>query len=351
MLALLRRKILDRVANRVRRDLNYWTAEFSVVHVAGPRQTKLGDDEIGAVIYGCDTAFYLREVLDHHFSIGIRCCTYLDNGSQDNSISIAASYPNVTVLRTRKKLLHTAYENVLRRIAATRAMSGGWRLIIDADELFDYPHSDTCSLKDITQYLNANGMTGVVAQMLEMVPNGAVPKEAQNNFSAAIDCLDNYSITAARQMPYHEGINQHFYLSLNSLSDDGVKMYSGGIRNELFGEHCALSKHPLIRPGQGVVMSVQPHISTGLHVADFTCLLRHYKFAGDFVARERDRASANHAGGEARLRWRKLQGEKNFDFTVPEMFRFEDTNQLVDQRFLYIGPKAEKDLFEVRGFS
>lgn len=338
-------RLTNRVIRRISRDVMYLAAERSVIHVSGPRRVVLKDDEVGAVVLGCDASFFLPRMLEHHFDLGIRCCVYLDNGSKDDSIKIAASYPNVTVLRTRRKLPHLTHENLLRRIASSRVISGGWRLIVDVDELFDYPRSAVISLTDMLRYLNAHQMTGVVAQMLDMVPDGPVSKAAIKDFSIAIRDLDRYSLTAVRKFPYQEGIYRHYYLSLNKLSDPGVETFSGGIRNELFGENCALSKHPLVKPGRNIKVAVHPHISTGLYVADFTCLLRHYKFAGDFVDREKDRVEANHGGGEAKQRWSKLQEGFGFNFSVPDMFRYAGPEELLHQGFLFMGELSNKELF------
>lgn len=334
-----------RLLGRVRRDLVYLKALSSVRHVSGPGRVALAEDQVGAVVMGYDAAFYLPEMLAHHFRLGVRHCVYLDNGSNDNSVEIAASFRDVTVLRTRSRIAHSVYQNVLRRIAATRVMSGGWRLIVDCDELFDFPGSGTIALQDMIRYLNAHDMNGVIVQMLEMIPDGEVPGAAMSDFGAAIRELDRYSLSNITEVPYSDGMNGHYYLSLNSVSDGGVTFLSGGVRNQLFAENCVLSKHALVKPQKGVTLSLTPHLSTGLRIADFTCVLRHYKFAGDFVSRERERAQAGHAGGEAALRWSTLKGQRDFDFTVPEMFRYAGPDRLLEQGFLYAGQGARKELF------
>lgn len=337
--------IPTRLAGRARRDLIHLKALSSVRHVSGPRRVELAEDQVGAVVLGQDAAFYLPEMLAHHFRLGVRHCVYLDNGSTDNSAEIAASFPDVTVLQTRSRITHSVYQNVLRRIAATRVMSGGWRLIVDCDELFDFPGSSIITLQDMICYLNAHGMNGVVVQMLEMIPpDGEMPAAAMSDFGAAIREMDRYSLSHITEVPYFDGMNRHYYLSLNTVSDPGVTFLSGGVRNQLFGENCVLSKHALVKPQKKVKMSLTPHLSTGLRIADVTCVLRHYKFAGDFVSRERERAQSGHAGGEAALRWRTLKGQRDFDFSVQGMLRYAGPDKLLKEGFLYAGQSARKDL-------
>jgi hypothetical protein len=334
-----------RLTGRARRDLTHLKALSSIRHVSGPRRVELAEDQVGAVVLGQDAAFHLPEMLAHHFRLGVRHCVYLDNGSKDNSIETAASFPDVTVLQTRSRMTHSVYQNVLRRIAATRVMSGGWRLIVDCDELFDFPGAGTLTLQDMIRYLNAHDMSGVVVQMLEMIPDGEVPAAAMSDFGAAIREMDRYSLSHITEVPYFDGMKRHYYLSLNTLSDTGVKFLSGGVRNQLFSEECVLSKHALVKPQKGVTLSLTPHLSTGLRIADVTCVLRHYKFAGDFVSREEERAQRGHAGGEAALRWRRLKGQRGFDFSVPGMCRYAGPDRLLEQGFLYAGQGARKELF------
>lgn len=337
--------LVERSINRLHRELTYINLQRMVIHLAGPKQVKLEDDECAAVILGCDAAYYLPEMIRHHFELGVKCCIYLDNGSVDDSCDVAMSFPDVTVLRTKKKLSHSVYENLLRRVAASKTVEGGWRLIVDCDELFDYPGSDRISFVQLIRYLNAMGYTGVVAQMLEMLPAAEVSPRSMDDFQSAIEEMEFYSLRSVVSFEYSRGMNSHYYLGCNSVSDGGVKILSGGVRKEIFGENCVLSKHALVKPASGVTISVHPHISIGLEIADFTCLIRHYKFAGDFIAREADRVAAGHAGGESKLRWSKLKGLKNFDFGVPEMQRFDGAQSLVDQGFLYVGHEARRHLF------
>jgi hypothetical protein len=287
-------------------------------------------------------------MIPYHLDLGVKCCVYLDNGSIDDSLDIARSFPEVTALTTARKLSHSTYENLLRRIAATKTVMGGWRLIVDCDELFDYPGSDWVSLVELLRYLNSRGYTGVVAQMLEMIPPGELSPAAEEDFQSAIEEMNYYSLKRVSTFPYRDGMNSHFYLRYNSISDDGVTILSGGVRKELFGEDCVLSKHALVKPTAGATISVHPHISTGLRIADFTCLLRHYKFAGDFIGREAERFAAGHAGGESELRWSKLRGRRNFDFSVPEMQEFVGVQPLVEQGFLYVGQEARKRIYDGR---
>ncbi len=66
-----------------------------------------------------------------------------------------------------------------------------------------------------------------------------------------------------------------------------VKFYFGGMRNEVFGEDCCLTTHRLVKNSPEVVLYSHPHCSGSVRCADFTALIKHYKFCGDYLAREK----------------------------------------------------------------
>ena len=59
---------------------------------------------------------------------------------------------DVTVLQTDAP--YNKYENTMKRYLAERFSSGRWNLCADIDELFDYPFSESLSLRDFLGYLN-----------------------------------------------------------------------------------------------------------------------------------------------------------------------------------------------------
>jgi hypothetical protein len=308
--------------------------------VRGPARVTLAEDEAVAICLVKDGAYFLPAFLAHHFRIGVRHVVLVDNGSTDGTLDIAAAHDRVTVLRSR--LPAADYENQLRARAAATAAKGGWRLFIDVDELFDWPFSDRVPLRDLLRRANARGATAVAAQMLDLFPEGDLMQARGLDFAAAIDAFRCYDLSSVERRPYHDpGIKFAGRLKNNVVSNPGIDVLFGGVRKAAFGEHPCLTKHPLVRPVEGVEPAAHPHCSSHARVADFTTLIRHYKFAGDFVARDRRQVAAGvWRHGEDRLRMEAVARRSSLNLAGPATRRLEKPEQLVDEGFL-VSPSGE----------
>ena len=70
--------------------------------------------------------------------------------------------------------------------------------------------------------------------------------------------------------------------------------------------------------GPGVNPGGHPHVSSGLTCADFSGVLRHYKFSGDFLEREMGLIAARRLKtNEVVLRVSRFQEEPDLSFVVP----------------------------------
>lgn len=303
-------------------------------HVAGPRHLHLGPDEVALVVVGRNAAFHLPNLVAHHRALGAGWLIYLDNGSTDGSVSLAAAMPQSVVATTPADFRR--HEGLIRRAAVSAFATGGWRLVVDADEMFDYPGSARLPLPGLVARMAARGHTAMVAQMLDLVPAGPATGDLAASYATARALCRGYSLKAVTARDYADpGIDFAWFLRRNRLSAPQVKVLFGGIRREVFAEDCCLTKHPLFRPGPGVVPLPHPHVSTGLVVTDATGLIRHYKFSGDFMARERALlAEGRVAHGETALRVAALAADPGLRFDVPGL-RLDPTPEgLLDAGFL-----------------
>lgn len=316
----------------------------SLQHVAGPKRFYLDDHEVALILVGRNVAPYLQRFHDHHRALGARYFVYLDNGSRDGSARIAAALPETIVVTSNVNFRD--HEAVLRLFATTLFARGGWRLAVDADEMFDYPGSAALPLPELTRRLAARRHTAVVAQMLDMVPAGALPADLAASYDVALRACDSYSLDRISAVPYRaDTLDWGYYLRQNRLTSENVQILFGGIRKALFGEDCCLTKHPLFRMGPGVVPLPHPHVSTGLTVSDFTALIRHYKFSGDFLERERALlAEGRVAHNETAQRLAVFADQPAVDFSVPGMGRDPTPEGLLQAGFLVAAPEAHKML-------
>ena len=323
------------------RGLATW-ASFS--HVHGPRRVHLADDQVALILVGRDAGYFLADHIAHHLGLGVHHVVYVDNGSTDDSIEIVKKFPRVTIVRTPSNFRYR--EIWIRYFAITRYVRGGWRLAIDPDEIFDFPGSDHLRLPDLVRLLAARGQSAVVAQMLEMVPPGDLDAAQQGRFADAIRRFNRYDLRNITRLPYHgSGLRWSNFLDDNKVTNPEIPVMFGGLRNRVFGENCCLTKHALFRMQPGVRPMRHPHVSTGLTCADFSAVLKHYKFAGDVVRRESKLLAENRvAHGEAALRMAKMQNGTAVDLGSATLESDPDIEKLVDQGFLQISEAARAAL-------
>ncbi|MBB1492645.1 glycosyltransferase family 2 protein [Paracoccus sp. MC1854] len=296
------------------------------------------------IIVGRDISYFLEHHIQHHLALGVSHVVYVDNGSTDNSIEIAKRFSNITIAScTADFRLH---QGRIRYLANTYFLKGGWRLAIDPDELLDYPESDRIDLPELTRRMNARGHSAMVAQMLDMVFDGPASAAASIDFSQAERLFDRYSLAAIRKVPYHEsGLPWAWFLEQNKTSNRDILIFFGGLRHAAFGEDCCLTKHALFRMGKGVIPHPHPHVTTGVICTDFSAALKHYKFAGDTLKREKKLLAENRiAHGETQLRVAKMEREVDINLGRYAECRGPAVERLIDQGFLRISNAAREML-------
>jgi hypothetical protein len=339
--------LFNSIRHRVVKLRDQLAVRRSFSHVAGPTRFDLADDDVALICVGRNTAFYLPTFFEWHRGIGIEKFVYIDNGSSDGSVDIASRQSGTIVARCGASFKD--YQGLIRLYATQMFVRGGWRLVVDADELFDYPGSRNFDFRDLLKELNALGKTAVVAQMLDMIPNGGVADIQNDTYDTAIASCAYYDVASIEKLDYFsEEIRFKRFLKKNLLSNSEIKFHFGGIRRSLFGEDCCLSKHPLFKPGPDVLVLPHPHVSTGLICADFTALLRHYKFTGDFVARERKLLSEGRiAHGETSLRMKTMANKPDLKFIQPTSLRYSTPEALLNEGFLVM-PHTMRQLLDLK---
>lgn len=305
----------------------------SFKHLSGPRTVRLAPDQAGVVLLAKNAEWFLPAFLDHHLSIGAEHILILDNGSDDRTCELARR-DRVTVLQST--LPAKKNEADLRSMAAKRVFRGGWVMFANSDEMIELPLA--AKLGSVLSYCNQNKFTAVLGQMLDLYAPHPTPNV---NYRQAIAETTHYSVSAIEHLPYlGDAIDLSWFFRENHCSDPEVKLLRGGLRKEVFGENPVLSKHTLVRNAGRVQLMTHPHCASRVTVADLTLALRHYKLAGEWVARDRESVQAkawDHHEDVTRLKEAEKAG-----FTIapadPKVWRGVDA--LVEEGFLYVSPKA-----------
>src|SRR5215211_6116668 len=251
---------------------------FEVEHLYGPAEIPYGEDELVVVCLVRDGEPWVSTFVEHYLSLGARHLVFLDNDSTDGTVAAACEHENVTVLRTKlsfgASVEGTEGQDLMRRYLIQRFGRNRWSLCVDVDELFDFPYSDVIRLDSLLRYLNSKSYTAVTAQMLDMFPeklsvNGT--QEIVNEWKEEYRFYDVSEIDRSSTKD-KDAIGNNII-----ESDEVAARVRGGIRDNAFGYKPLLTKYPLLF-SDDTVEHIRVHSIRNARVADFTCVLFHYKF-------------------------------------------------------------------------
>jgi hypothetical protein len=245
-----------------------------IEHLHGPKNIVYGKDELIVTCLVKNGEFFINSFIEHYFSLGVKHIILLDNGSDDNTITIAKKYNNVTILNT--KLLYKKYKWKLKRYLVENFSQNRWNLCADIDEFFDYPYSDKINLSTFLQYLNIHKYTSVVAQMLDMFSDNPMSKLKPTDNSLGAK-YPYYDISKLEAVPGKYGFE---------VQNPKIKVFTGGIHKTIFGiddDTLSLTKEPLLFINKNIKTTfVDAHHHLGTKIADITGVLYHYRFVKGF---------------------------------------------------------------------
>jgi len=276
---------------------------------------------------------YLRSFIEHYSSMGVKHLVFLDNGSTDGTVETLKGYDNVTVLRT--ELPYKGNQGLMKWYLTKRFGKGRWSLLVDIDELFDYPYSDVVGLDSLLGYLNSNSYTAVVAQMLDMFPEKPLSDQAGNPDEPLKELHRFYDISNLWSMRITEDPRCP---PDNTYENNEIAVFFGGVRNTVFGNWALLTKHPLVFLDGKVTPVVGPHWCGGARVADFTGVLFHYKFLDGLLHEQSKRAEIRTGAGRARYKKYLEVLEKTPSLSIKNVTARElkSVNDLVSTQFVTV---------------
>ncbi|MEP1766202.1 MAG: glycosyltransferase family 2 protein [Sulfitobacter sp.] len=290
--------------------------------------------EVLAIVLVRDGSYYIDDFLAYYRALGVKYFAFVDNGSSDGTLDRLKSEVGCVVDRAVLPL--GQYEDLLRAYPAETYGRDRWCLYVDMDEQFDFEGRETHGLSALIHYLEMRGETALMAQMLEMFPKTPLTEVRDFTFKQSLEAFDYYDISTVDCHGYHSAeIPFEGLLRGNQLTSTALQFKFGGVRGKVFGEACCLTKHPLIFNGAEVIPAPHPHLSQHVIVSDFTAVIRHYKFAGNIVARDAASAgSGDLAHGEDAARLEVLNAQQSLTLYSEDAQPWRGVEALCEDGFL-----------------
>lgn len=338
-------KGIRKIENSASEFMTYNHVKRSVKWMSGNRFINLPMGEVVVILLCRNMSHYLEEFYEYYKSIGVKYFIYADNDSNDRSLDIVSKWKNSVILSTELNFRH--YQTYIRQQISKNYCSEGWRLAVDPDEIFDFVGSGRFTIQDLAKSLLDDGYTGLIAQMLDLVSGDKLIDRESESFADSISKNRYYSLENITNYKYFDrDVPFSGLVENNNISNCDVGWKFGGIRKEYFNEDCCLTKHPLFYYKRGVKPFRHPHLTTGLNIADFTALLKHYKFSGNYISREADLLTQKRIShGETAKRAAKVGQGRDFHFDIDTLYSDPSPNELSEQGFLVMSERAQRRYF------
>ena len=116
----------------------------------------------------------LAYFLDYYRDMGVRHFFMVDNDSTDGSAQYLASQRDVTLFSTNASYKTARFGVDWLNHLQTKFGQGHWCLVVDPDEFFVYPFSDSRSINALTDWLDATDQASFSAMLLDLYPKGSI---------------------------------------------------------------------------------------------------------------------------------------------------------------------------------
>jgi hypothetical protein len=313
---------------------------MSVTRLHGPASLQLSSNEAVVTCVVRNGEYYIESFIRHYSRMGFRHIFFLDNGSTDQTLAIARSYDNVSILRSTLPI--SSHQRLFKKYLAQRAGRGGWCLDADIDEFFEYPHSNIVDLKDLLNYLNQHRYTALVTQMLDMFSDRPMSHLASEQKEDIRRDYPYYDLANITKTDYRTADLVAKYGCGNVLSNRETALCWGGIRRTLYGNDCLLTKHSLFMPWEGVGLFPHVHFVSNARLADLSGVLLHYKLTSNAMAiaiQNREHFKENSKTYGAFIEVMKNGSEREIRSKTAEKLR--SVVDLTERNFIVMSPVYE----------
>jgi hypothetical protein len=304
----------------------------------------IAETDILCVLPVRDEALRLPAMLDHHRRLGVDLFAVIDNGSTDGTMDYLSAQPDVRLYATEGSYAESRFGLAWLHLVLDEIADSHWVLILDADELFAYPHVEEIDLRRFCSYLDRIGHEAVFAILLDMYSDKSI---------AATTYVAGASLTGACPFfdpgPY-EVVRDATFPTLE---------LRGGPRRRVFWRPDTpffpptVSKVPLVkwRRGYRYVSSTHYMRPGPAKLPNVTGALLHFKFLSDFHERAmREAARGEHFDGarEYKMYLQCLEHDAALTLHYENSQRYQGSEQLVRCGLMRTSDNFERFVREMR---
>ncbi len=302
-------------------------------HLHGPINIPYTKQEVIVLCLVKNGEQYIKDFIEHYFSLGVKHIVFLDNYSTDKTIKIAKQFSNITILQTDFPFRNNN-DMRMRNYLINRFSKNKWSLCVDIDEFFDYPYSDIFPLKKFLDYLNQNNYEAVITQMLDIFPKQIIVGK-EPKFNKKQHCY--YNLETIKKRPYHTNRKC-------KINNKNISIFANGIRKKIFNTDVFLTKHALFLNNSKTKKGHYGHMVNNSNIADISAVLYHYKFTKGFFSSVKKAVKNKHhflESKEYKAYYSILSKNNKITFKTKNTKKLSNTNQLIN-KFLVVSENYKK---------
>ena len=264
----------------------------------------------------------LPYLMEYYFSKGVDRAFIIDNGSTDDSLSIASAWDRTHLFQTFETFRN--YNN-WTEVLLRKYGKNCWSLVVDSDEILHYPHADELTIKDLCAFMDEQGHTSLPCILLDMYAKGPI---GLNEYKPGQDPL-----TTCPYFDPHFDVREVKWVNQRTQKKFSFTMFTGNLRQRVFEAEPNLSKFPLFRYGPGVYPAPGRHAIDGTVISNIRGVMFHFKYLHDFASRAAEEARREQHAGNAALYKQysaKVQTDPDLNLYHSGSVQYTGDRQLLD---------------------
>ncbi len=237
-------------------------------------------DEIRLFMVVRNEALRLPYIIQYYRKMGVNRFFIIDNNSTDTTQEFLLAQSDVHVFYINQSFIRfwKWMQALLERYGKNY-----WCLVVDADEVFVYPHYEDISLRDLCIYLDKAKTDALHSILVDMYPDKEI---ALNQYQVGDDLLQNSPYFD----PYCYAIDKWKWPNHKTGRDFYFNTYHDGTRFRIFGLHLCCSKVSLLRYSDKIYLTEGMHTIDGANLSELQGAVLHFKFLFDFISRAKEEA-------------------------------------------------------------